>query len=257
MPDAYERYVQISRLAANQKSPVRRRLLTATPATTTSTGQTTTPGGGTSPPPPVSSGVTPSSQSFQPSAEGMAKHDGPQGGSYPPAGGYEFSYDWPYGGPGFTGFLYKNRQTLGGYQIAITFLAWDTSSLPDNANITSAKLRLYIAQWIADEDRDLVAEYYTWPRPLTMANYTPSVGNNAITGAKLRSMPTNGQIEIPLTGLDGISKTATTYMRLGISGGAPSASTPVNSLRYNHSADHGGAPEPNPITIPVLTVYYG
>ena len=78
---------------------------------------------------------------------------GNQPGGYPPAG-------TPAVNTTNSIFTAGRRLAFGRYQIMQALLRFDTSSLPDNATVTSAKLRLSVTGRTDGDDRSLVGEWY-------------------------------------------------------------------------------------------------
>jgi hypothetical protein len=109
-----------------------------------------------------------------------------------------------------------------GYEVSVGLLRFDTSSLPDNAVVNSAVLRLYAQSRTSVDNRDLVAEWYpasNWP--IDGADWTVTPSSTASAGLALRSLVTGAFNALPLTGLASISTTGSTGLRLHVSGGQP------------------------------------
>lgn len=102
---------------------------------------------------------------------------------------------------------------------SVGLLQFDTSSLPDNAAITSATLRVYPNFLSFVNSRSLVGEYFTWNS--TSGDWTVTAPGSPILSKALSTFTTGVTNDISVTDFSGISKTGTTYLRLQISGGQP------------------------------------
>jgi glucose/arabinose dehydrogenase len=136
------------------------------------------------------------------------------GSSYPPAGA-------PAANATGTVFTAGRRFLFGGYEVLVPLLRFNTSGLPDNAIVTSARLRLNVTGTADVDNRKLVAEWYpgtNWP--IDASDYALSSSANALTGADITQIAI-GRNDFPLSGLASISKTGYTGLRLHVDGGQP------------------------------------
>ena len=143
-------------------------------------------------------------------------------------------------------FTAGKRNAFGNYQLLTALIRFDTSSLPDDAQIQSASLRLTVTGKKNGDGRNLIGSWYpntNWP--IDGADATDDAGTTAIAGSPLATIAT-GQLDLTLANPAQISTTTPTGLRLGISGGAPTAD---NYLQLA-AADNTGKPAPQ------LTVTY-
>lgn len=117
------------------------------------------------------------------------------------------------------------------YTVGVGLLRFDTASIPDDADIISAKLRLYVTATGDTDSRSLSAEWYATSNwPIAANDYTSTAASDAHTGTTIASLTTSAYNELTLTALTNISKTGYTGLRLHISGTAP---TGANSVTFN------------------------
>ena len=179
-----------------QHGRLQRSLLRADPAVTAARGETTL--------------------TFNVSAnadDGDVTVSGSVGSGYPPSGAAAANSS----GPVFTA---GRRRAFGNFQILVPLLRFDTSSLPDNATVTSAKLRLHVTGKADDDNRCLVGEWYpssNWP--IDPTDWTQTTGTSALVGADLTGIAVGTSNELNLSGVAAISVSGYTGLRLGISGG--------------------------------------
>lgn len=121
------------------------------------------------------------------------------------------------------------------YTIRVALMRWDTSSIPNDATITSAVVRLRIVGTaVSDDARDFVAEYYD-AGTIDMGDYTDTVTSDAHAGTAIESITVNADNDFALTNLENISKTGITGLRWHVSGDDPP--TLLNDLIWA-SFDH-------------------
>lgn len=133
-----------------------------------------------------------------------------------------------------------NRVLSGGfYWNYVDLLKFDTSTLPDNDNVTAATLRIFVVSVSNANSRSIVGEYFTWDG--TSGDWTLTAPASPVLSVPLSSI-TAGSVsnDLPFTDFSGISKTGNTFLRLHISGGQP---TGVNSISYS-AFDHATNPAP-------------
>lgn len=113
------------------------------------------------------------------------------------------------------------------YEVWVALLRFDTSSLPDNAQIVTAVLRLFqLGATIYEDTRNLTFEWHEWTPPRgSISDWTAVEEGNANSGILVSQLPTktaDGWTEIPLSNAQtNVNKTGYTYLRAHISGGAP------------------------------------
>ena len=159
---------------------------------------------------------------------------GNQPGGYPPSGAADAS-------SGNNVFTAGRRLAFGQFRVLDALLRFNTSSLPDNATITSVKLRLHVLNKADANDRALVGEWYdaaNWP--IDGADWTLNPGNNALAGADITALTLNATAELALGAVGNVSLTGYTALRLGVNGGQPSGDNFVQMATLEHTS----APEP-------------
>ena len=135
---------------------------------------------------------------------------------------------------------------LGGgldYAIDLAYLGFDTSSIPDGAVISSAFLRVKIANiWANADARSLVFDYYDWGASLDSGDFsTANISGSAHAGTLISALTQFALVDLPLVAPNtNINKTGFTRFRGGVSGGSP---TGENSLEI-YSFDHATEPAP-------------
>ncbi|MCP9485244.1 MAG: hypothetical protein MSC30_05260 [Gaiellaceae bacterium MAG52_C11] len=159
---------------------------------------------------------------------------GAQAGGYPPSGS-------PIANSTGSFVTAGRRLAFGEYEILTALLRFDTSALPDNATITSAKLRIHVTAKADANDRSLVGEWYdpaAWP--IDPADWALTVGTSALPGTDLTGLTKNTTADLILSTPGSVSLTGTTGLRLGISGDQPTG----DNLVQLAALEHPSKPEP-------------
>ena len=105
----------------------------------------------------------------------------------------------------------------GNYYVDNAYMRFDTSSIPDGAVITSARLILYIDSnnTFNDDGISLAADFYDFGgEPSVSGDWEQSSSGDAISSFTIVSLTTNAINNISLTGLSGINKTGYTGIRI-------------------------------------------
>ncbi len=100
---------------------------------------------------------------------------------------------------------------------------WDTSALPDNAVITSAKVIFILAGWNNDDNRNAVFDWHDWSA-LSTANdiAVDAPTTNLAASLSIASVTSLGPLTLTLSDADAnVSRTGYTYLRGHTSGGQP------------------------------------
>lgn len=111
-----------------------------------------------------------------------------------------------------------------------TILSFDTSSLPDNANITGAKLRIYrksLSGTVNSISVDIASGYYGSSSALAQADYSATPASGAANVATMSVPGANNsysEVNLPASALGYINKTGKTQFRLKASTAANYAS---------------------------------
>lgn len=156
-----------------------------------------------------------------------------EGVSYPPSGTPTVDET------GGSMYIQRDKGGAGGnYRLSVGVIRFDTSSIPDNATVTSGTLDLRAVDSFVASDVDglfFVAEYYTWTPSATTADYTVTASNSAHTGTSLSSLNSAGYKNFALQNLTNINKSGYTGFRLHISegAGAPTGADYFGVWTYN------------------------
>jgi glucose/arabinose dehydrogenase len=148
--------------------------------------------------------------------------------AYPPGAGAT-----PFVGTGDRSVLVRRSQTPYPYiPVRTGLLRFDTSSLPDDATVTSAELRLYVTGKADADGRSLRAEWYpsgNWP--IDAADWALADSGSAHAGTALASIVVGQEKRFALTGLGELNLRGASALRLHISdaGVAPSG---ANDLAF-------------------------
>lgn len=162
--------------------------------------------------------------------------------------GYYQSASWPPSGGTWTnttgGSGWVSKIVSGDYFNDITLLRFDTSSIPDDATIDSAVLKLYCISKQDVGSYALVGDYYDFGGTPTVAGDWVETASPSIWSAlDLGSITTSAVNNITLTDLTGISKTGYTGIRLTLSSGTPVDASLEGSLEFA-MLDHATLQEP-------------
>lgn len=122
------------------------------------------------------------------------------------------------------------------YISRVGLIRWDTSSLPDDATIDSATLRLWALASTKQNanDRSVEAEWYD-AETITTADYSENSTADAHAGTTLASITQAADNDFALIGVSNVSKTGFTGVRLHISGGVPSGSNTISFAAFDHT----------------------
>lgn len=135
-----------------------------------------------------------------------------------------------------------NRAT---YFVSVAMMRFDTSSLPDSAQIASVTLRLSGLNAVEyTTGRNLTFEWQSWSPPFGVeADWTATEGGNANAGIPLSALPlpanaAGAWTEIPLANANAnVSRTSYTYIKGHISGGAPPVPSGAGYFGYYSGAE--------------------
>jgi len=134
-------------------------------------------------------------------------------------------------GVGTEGQVKKNFLTSQ-YRTRVILLAFDTSTLTGE-NVTDAEYHIrFSSGGITNTDsRNLNIEWYDWGGTCDSADWTTLVGTDAATVA-LSSLTADSSTynEIALSAPENVNTEGTTYLRLGISGDAPTGANSANTF---------------------------
>jgi hypothetical protein len=175
---------------------------------------------------PVSSGTN--TITFGVAASGDDGNLTARGSTYPPSGS-------PTANTSGAVMTAGRRFAFGAYENVVALIRFDTSALPDNATITSAKLRVYLTAKADADGRNLVAEWYSashWP--ILADDYTLSPQAVALR-ADITSIPTQAVVELPFETATGVSTTGFSGLRLFVDGDQPVGDNYVQMASWDNT----------------------
>jgi hypothetical protein len=109
------------------------------------------------------------------------------------------------------------KQVVAGptYRINLTFLRFDTSSLPEDATISAGNLLLYCTEFVSPEETLFAADYYDFGgEPPVDGDWEATSSGDCITSFDLADLTGASVNTIPLTGFSGINKSGYTGIRI-------------------------------------------
>lgn len=160
--------------------------------------------------------------------------------SFPPDAGTAFTSD-------SASSIFARRSFDGAfYTLGVGLLRFDTSSIPDDAEIQSVTLRIYVQGKTDTNTAQLGLEWYTWSPSMGSGQYTSTLSNSAYGYTNFSSLSFGNQ-ELTLTGITtGINKTGYTGIRIHVK----TSVTPTGVNLLTLAAYDGGSNRPR------LTVNY-
>ena len=109
------------------------------------------------------------------------------------------------------------------FTVSVALVRFDTSTLPDNANVNSAAFVVFPTQVVSEAPvRSFQGEWYSannWP--IDAGDWTLAPASTAFS-APLNTITPNASNSIALSNLSNVNVTGSTGLRLSISGGQPS-----------------------------------
>jgi hypothetical protein len=117
-------------------------------------------------------------------------------------------------------------------------LRFDTSSLPDNATVTSAVLRVFVTAKQNADARSLVADWYdasSWP--IDAADWVLDPAGSALAGAPVSGIAVGAQNDFSFAGLGSVSLTGPTGLRLQLGGGQPAGDNYVQMASFDNPSN--------------------
>lgn len=134
------------------------------------------------------------------------------------------------------------RALLGNYNQSNILIKWNTASLPDTANITSATLRTYV---ISKANADSLSIAMDW-RVLdgTSSDFSHAPLTTAHSGTAISAITASQTYDFALTNLSNISKTGYTGVRLHVTERASDAAPTGNNNIVIASVDNTIQVEP-------------
>lgn len=149
-----------------------------------------------------------------------------QGATYPPA---------TTSGGNQDGNTFLDTRKSTGFESQIMFLKFDTSTLPDNATVTSASLQIYADSANTANNSSVNFEWYIWTTPAHPTDWADVVGTTAATTA-ITALTTGSNNTIALSNAAAnVSLTGNTGIRFGLSGGQPTGVNEVFFVAFDHA----------------------
>ncbi len=169
------------------------------------------------------------STTFNVAASADDKHIYRTGAAYPPAGTHLHS-------PAGSSLVMIKWLSAGTYYVYVGLVRFDTSSLA-GAAVTGATLRYYMTTKADADNRDFVADWYTWNATTpTNADWTDTVGTDALPGTDITGLTLNADNDLVLSNAAAnVSLTGYTYLRFGVSGGTPAGENRVDMAAFDHT----------------------
>ena len=147
-----------------------------------------------------------------------------------------------------------------GLIVGVGLARWDTSVIPDDATILSATFRGWVppATLHNSAGRNLIAQWYDAGSELDVDDWVNDLpSTNAQSGVSLSTLTESQYNDITLQNVSSVSKTSTTGLRFGISGGeiaGTSSEIGSNTVAFCSNASCINA---NNVNRPQLIVTYG
>ena len=131
--------------------------------------------------------------------DGFAGKTGP---SYPPAAADDVNATQ-------TAFYVSRGDNAGTFEVYCGLIRFDTSSLPDDAVVSAASLKLVpiTGLIVGSDSRSLVAEYYDFGAAIDATDHTVTAASDAHTGTTIASLTGNVVNTFALQNLGSISLT--------------------------------------------------
>lgn len=124
------------------------------------------------------------------------------------------------------------------YEIRVFLMRWDTSTLPDDAEILAATLRVHISNTIDTDSRSLTAEWYE-AGTIGEEDWTSTVGTSAHSGIPLSGIPDGPDYDLALQNPSNINLSGYTGLRLHISGADPTGQNVVGIVTWDDTLNTG------------------
>jgi hypothetical protein len=128
----------------------------------------------------------------------------------------------------------RKEDDTGDFIARAGILAWDTSSIPNDATIESVALVLDVTDVNNDDSRQLIVDWYAGVPPVTMSDWDLT-GVGTAGGFALASLSTGAET-LPLNiAQNTINTTGFTSLRLTLSGGQPTGENNLTFASFDHS----------------------
>ena len=122
------------------------------------------------------------------------------------------------------------------YGIQLGVVRWDTGALPDNATVTAASLRLYLASKTDTDSRSAVMGWYVHDGSIACDDFSATAGTNAHSGTAISSLTTGANNTFALANLSNVSLSSYTGMRINVSGSTPTGSNSFEFAALEHAS---------------------
>jgi RHS repeat-associated protein len=123
------------------------------------------------------------------------------------------------------------------YDIHNAFMRWNTASIPDNATLLSATVRVRLTYVRNANNKKVTADWYVsgWP-PVTCADSSATSQTSASSGMTIPG--SGGDHDFVLANVTGVSKTGDTGLRFHLTGGTPTGLNRVHWASYENTSYH-------------------
>lgn len=167
-------------------------------------------------------------QTFSISASGNDGAVALSGAAYPPVGTAVAT-------TGNTTIDVRRSLAGGTYTIENGILAFDTSSLPDDATVTAAVLRLAIVNINDANARNFAGEWYDWGGSIDATDYTATPASTAFS-TDITTLVDDVDNDFALTNpAANISLSGMTVLRLHVDGAQPAGLNRVGFAAFDHT----------------------
>jgi hypothetical protein len=130
--------------------------------------------------------------------------------------------------------------TTPNYQVTQFLFAWDTSSIPDDATITAAELRLFVTGKSQVDGLTVGARYHnTWDLN-PAGDYSLSPTSDAFTGVTIASLTTNADNALTLLNPTSVNKAGNTALHVYIQGTTAPTGSNTFTARFSEDATASG-----------------
>ncbi|MDP9475230.1 MAG: hypothetical protein M3R38_05970 [Actinomycetota bacterium] len=174
---------------------------------------------------------------FAVAASGDDRHVNRVGTAYPPAGTISVSATTV----GIAAIRNNDPTLAAPFTIRNGLFRWDTSSIPDTAQITGARFVGFVVTLQNGDARSLTMDWFTWDG--TTADYSEVAQTNAHAGTAIGSLTLDADNVFELdNAAANINKTGLSFLRSHISGGQPTGKNVVTISAFDDTTAGRGDP---------------
>lgn len=128
----------------------------------------------------------------------------------------------------------------GSYAITLWFGRFDTSAIPDTAQVTAASITCPVGASVIDggEGRTLTFEWFNW-ETIGGQHYEDVAQTSAAVGPLLTAIAANSNVVVNLSNLHNVNKAGYTGLRAAVSGGVPTSTNLVSIFNEEDASSAG------------------